>query len=112
MQACDKDGSGHVDYNEFMAAFVSQAEDIGVPVPRTNSQLRRLATEHSIGRPRVGRRRVFADVAQAKQAEAQDAHIKPIGAKARLMTEELEPPADAAKEMQAFPRYHQTHSNG
>ena len=67
-----KDGSGHVDYKEFMAAFVSQAQDIGVPVPRTNCQLQRLATEHSIGRPRVGRRRVFADVAQAKQAEAQD----------------------------------------
>ena len=48
---------------------------------------------------------------QLEQAEAQDAHIKPIGAKARLMTEALEPPADAAKEMQLFPRYHQTHSN-
>ena len=48
---------------------------------------------------------------QLEQAEAQDAHIKPIGAKARLMTEALEPPADAAK-MQLFPRYHQAHSNG
>ena len=48
---------------------------------------------------------------QLEQAEAQDAHIKPIGAKARLMTEALEPPADAAKEMQVFPRYHQSHSN-
>jgi len=49
--------------------------------------------------------------AAARAGEAQDAHIKPIGAKARLMTEALEPPADAAKEMQVFPRYHQTHSN-
>ena len=49
---------------------------------------------------------------QLEQAEAQDAHIKPIGAKARLMTEALEPPADAAKEMQVFPRYHHTLSNG
>ena len=40
---------------------------------------------------------------QLEQAEAQDAHIKPIGAKARLMTEALEPPADAAKEMQVVP---------
>ena len=48
---------------------------------------------------------------QLEQAERQDAHIKPIGAKARLMTEALEPPADAAKEMRVFPRYHQTHSN-